>query len=291
MKLKRPESPKQIDLSRKFKGSENGLLMCIDCMTFFNELEDNSIDLIVTDPPYRTTSRGNAGTSGGMLQKEINKKGQVFKHNNIDVEVYAKECYRVLKEGSHFYLMCNHTNLKHFLDVCTSKEVGFHFIKSLIWDKGNKVMGQYYMSQFEYILFFRKGKGVRINNCSTPDILRVPNKKTKDPEGNNYHDTEKPVELMEILISNSSHEGDIVLDPFCGIGSVQRACYKLHRKFMCCDIDQHYIDIADRLFKEDLKCKTQPLKKSISHSETKQLPLTQSLKKRKKFKSIVPTTK
>lgn len=254
MKLK----PKHKQTKDKFKLGKysDGILTCLDCMTLFSKLEDSSIDLIVTDPPYRTTSRGNAGNSGGMLQKDINKKGRVFKHNDIDIEVYAKECYRVLKEGSHFYLMCNHTNLQHFLNVCTHKDVGFHFIKSLIWDKGNKIMGQYYMSQFEYILFFRKGKGVKINNCGTPDILRVPNKKTKDPEGNNYHDTEKPVELMKILIENSTQRCDVVLDPFCGIGSVQRACYKTGRRYICCDIDKQCVEIADKLFKEDLKCKT-----------------------------------
>lgn len=234
----------------KSNKAKMGELKCADCMQVFKELADNSIDLIVTDPPYRTTPRGNAGSSGGMLQKEINKKGQVFKYNNIDIKTYAKECFRVLKDGSHFYLMCNHTNLQHFLNTCS--DAGFHFIKSLIWDKGNKITGQYYMSQFEYILFFRKGRGIKINNCSTPDILRVVNKKTKDPEGNNYHDTEKPVELMEILISNSSKEGDLVFDPFCGIGAVQRACYRLKRRYLCCDIDQSYIDVANRLFKEEV---------------------------------------
>lgn len=72
-------------------------------------------------------------------------------------------------------------------------------------------MGQYYMSQFEYILFFRKGKGVKINNCGTSDILSIPNKKTKDENGKNLHDTEKPIELMQILVENSSKENDIKL--------------------------------------------------------------------------------
>ena len=56
------------------------------------------------------------------------------------------------------------------------------------------------MSQFEYILFFRYGKVSKINKCGTADIIRIPNKKTKDENGNNLHDTEKPVELMKILI-------------------------------------------------------------------------------------------
>ena len=122
-------------------------------------ISDNQIDLIVTDPPYKVTSRGNSGNSGGMFQKEINKKGQVFTHNDIDCCEYAPEFYRVLKEGSHCYVMTNHVNLIHMLNVFTN--CGFHFIKCLIWNKGNKIMGQYYMSQFEYILFFRKGKGIK----------------------------------------------------------------------------------------------------------------------------------
>ena len=194
--------------------ANNIILYNDDCMNILKTIENESIDLICTDPPYPVTARGNAGNSGGMLQKKVNRDGKVFSHNNIDCEKYAPEFYRVLKDGSHCYIMTNHTNLIHMLNTFTS--VGFHFIKSLIWDKCNKIMGQYYMSQFEYILFFRKGVGRKINNCGTSDILTVPNIKVKDNEGENLHDTEKPVDLMKILIENSSNKGDIVFEPFAG---------------------------------------------------------------------------
>ena len=133
----------------------------------------------------------------------------------------------------------------------TFTECGFHFIKSLIWNKGNKIMGQYYMSQFEYILFFRKGKGIKINNCGTSDILSVPNTKSKDENGKNLHDTEKPVELMQILVENSSKENDIVIDPFMGIGSTGLACVNTNRKFIGIELDNNYYDIAkNRLSKQ-----------------------------------------
>ncbi len=228
-----------------------------DCLNIIKKIPNESIDLIATDPPYPTTSRGSAGNSGGMLQKEINKKGIVFTHNNIDCSEYASEFYRILKDGSHCYVMTNHVNLIHmlnaFTDLRTDKEkeqglktYGFYFIKSLIWDKGNKIMGQYYMSQFEYILFFRKGKGVKINNCGTSDILSIPNKKKKDASGNNLHDTEKPAELMKILIENSSDKGQVVLDPFMGIGSTGIACIKADRKFIGIELDPHYFEIAKK---------------------------------------------
>ena len=117
-------------------------------------------------------------------------------------------------------------------------------------------MGQYYMSQFEYILFFRKGKGVKINNCGTSDILSVPNKKSKDDNGKNVHDTEKPVELMQILIENSSKEGQLVIDPFMGIGSTGIACVNSNRKFIGCELDPTYFEIAQQRINEarGVKC-------------------------------------
>ena len=214
-----------------------------DCLEVLANIADNSIDLVVTDPPYKTTSRGSSGNSGGMLQKDINKKGRVFAHNDITIKDYARELYRVLKEGSHCYVMTNHKNLQDMLNTLT--DIGFNFIKCLIWDKGNKIMGQYYMSQFEYIIFLRKGKGVKINNCGTSDLISVPNKKTKDLNGNNIHDTEKPVELMKILIENSSNEGDTILDPFMGSGTTGVACKELSRNFIGIELDKQYFDIAE----------------------------------------------
>lgn len=222
-----------------------------NCLEYMRTLEDECIDLIVTDPPYPTTSRGHAGNSGGMLQKEINKKGKVFEHNNIDCTEYAPEFYRILKDGSHCYVMTNHINLIKMLNVFTN--CGFHFIKSLIWNKGNKIMGQYYMSQFEYVLFFRKGYGKKINNCGTADILSVPNKKTKDTNGKNIHDTEKPVELMKILVENSTQKGDIVLDPFVGVGATALACIESERNYIGIELDEGYFNIAKQRINEAIK--------------------------------------
>lgn len=218
-------------------------LYCDDYKNILKQLPDNSVDLIVTDPPYKTTKRGGAGNSGGMCKKKEFSDGKGgFEYNNVPIKEFIPELYRVLKEGSHCYIMTNHINLQEMLNTCT--ENGFHFIKCLIWDKGNKIMGQCYMSQFEYILFLRKGKHKKINNCGTSDILSIPNKKAKDENGKNLHDTEKPVELARILIENSSNEGDLVLDPFVGIGFVPIACKLTNRKFIGTEIDKKYFDIT-----------------------------------------------
>ena len=126
----------------------------------------------------------------------------------------------------------------------TFTDVGFHFIKNLIWDKGNKIMGAFYMSQYEYIMFFRKGHGYPIRNCGTSDILRIPNIKQSSDDGTNFHDTEKPVDLMKCLVENSTDSGDIVMDPFMGIGSTGVACKQTGRDFIGVEIDKKYFGVA-----------------------------------------------
>lgn len=225
-------------------------LVNTDSIKFLSKLDTNSIDLIVTDPPYKVTKRGGCGTAGGFFTEDEAKRGKIFTHNDTDCSQYADIFFKVLKDGGHCYVMTNHVNLQNMLNTFTN--VGFKFIKSLIWDKGNKIMGRFYMSQFEYILFFRKGKGIQINNCGTSDLLSVKNKKLKDKKGKNLHNTEKPVKLMKILIENSSKEDDVVLDPFMGIGAVGVACRQSNRSFIGIEIDKKYFDIATKRINGDI---------------------------------------
>lgn len=215
-----------------------------DCLKIIKNIPDESIDLIVTDPPYKLTSRGGSGNMGGYWKKTKAKKGVIFDYNNISCEEYLPEFYRILKQKTICYIMCNNTNLINMLNVAT--KCGFKFVKCLIWQKGNKICGRYYMSCFEYIILLRKGGDKPINKCGTPDILPIYINKMKDSNGNNLHDTEKPVELMKILIENSSNQNEIVLDPFMGIGSTGIAAKQLDRNFIGIEIDEKYFKIAQK---------------------------------------------
>ena len=214
-----------------------------DCLVEMKNIPDKSIDLIVTDPPYRLTSRGSSGTMSGYWASSLSKQGKVFENNDIDIEEYLPEFYRVLKDGTHCYIMTNQSNLPHFLNVISKSS--FKFIKCLIWDKCNKICGRYYMNCFEYIIMLRKGRERTINDCGQGDILRVPNKKTKRNDGKNIHDSEKPITLMEILISNSSNEGDCILEPFMGSGSTGVACVNTKRDFIGIELNEEYFKIAE----------------------------------------------
>lgn len=224
----------------------------MDCLEGMKLIPDNSIDLIVTDPPYKIVQGGCSNKAvtinacGGMLNKhygdniELIKKGKIFEHNSIEFSEWLPEIYRVLKENTHCYIMINGRNLSE-LQVEVEK-VGFEYHNILVWDKGNATPNRWYMQRCEFILFLRKGKAKNINNVGTTTLLNVPNIK----RGTKAHPTEKPIELMKILIENSSQEGDIVLEPFAGCGSTLLACKEINRNYIGFELDKHYYDIANK---------------------------------------------
>lgn len=212
-----------------------------DAIEWLKTLDNDSVDLIVSDPPYRVQQHSSSGLSGIFKTKTGAEKkldNKLFQHNEVKVTDYASELFRILKPDNHCYIMTNDFNLRNFLNVFT--DVGFHFTKLIIWDKQNKITNPYYMNQVEYILFMSKGRTKQINNCGTSNLLSISNMENK----NNGHPTEKPVELMEILIKNSSKEGDLVMDPFVGVGATALACQNLNRNFIGCEIDKKYYDTA-----------------------------------------------
>lgn len=209
-----------------------------DCLEIMSGMDDSSIDLIVTDPPYKVTSRGGYTSAGGMMLDDAMRSGKVFKENSLKIRDWLPVLYDKLKESGHCYIMCNNKNLADFLAAVTDSE--FHLVKTMVWAKNNKIMSQAYMSQTEFILFLRKGRFVRINACGSSDLIHADNPKSK------LHPSEKPVELMEYLIKNSSQEGDLVCDPFMGSGSTGVAAKNLNRRFIGIELDNIYFDIAGR---------------------------------------------
>ena len=218
-----------------------------DCLNIFKDIADESVDLVVTDCPYHIVSGGCTNDAvkigrytepGGMLSKRdshgniyVNgtkhknlgsifnefdvttyvKQGKLFKHNDIEFSEWLPEVYRVLKDGTHCYIMINARNLKDLW--VEAEKVGFEFQNLLVWDKGNSTPNKYYLNSYELILMLRKGYAKNINDMGCKNILRIPNiMRVKK------HPTEKPYELMQILIENSTQENEIVLDPFMGVG-------------------------------------------------------------------------
>jgi site-specific DNA-methyltransferase (adenine-specific) len=133
-----------------------------------------------------------------------------------------------------------------------AEKVGFRFHNIIAWDKGNATPNKWYMQRLEFILFLFKGEAKNINNMGTTTLLQVPNIK----RGTKLHPTEKPTDLMKILIENSSKKNDIVLEPFAGCGSTLLACKETGRNFIGFELDKHYHSIAEKRllnYQEQLK--------------------------------------
>ena len=96
------------------------------------------------------------------------------------------------------------------------------------------------MKSIEYILFFYKKPAKKINIVGSSQVLEFNNPRNK------LHPTEKPVELMEIMINNSTKEGEVVLDPFAGSGTTGLACKNTGRNYILMEKEQEYIDIINK---------------------------------------------
>lgn len=209
-----------------------------NAINLFQQIEDETIDCIVTDPPYETISGGTPDNDcvsrpTGILAKN---DGKIFEHNDIDIAVWIKECYRVLKPSTHIYIMTNFLNLEHYLSEI--RKAGFDIHNLLIWEKNNATPNRWYMKNCEYIIFARKGAAKPIFNCGTKTVLQYKNVKDR------LHPTEKPLDLLECLITNSTLPDEIILDPFGGSFSTALAAVKSGRRAISFEIDEKYFNMG-----------------------------------------------
>ncbi|MBY7813314.1 site-specific DNA-methyltransferase, partial [Vibrio fluvialis] len=198
-----------------------------DAVTWLSTLDAASVDLLITDPPYESLEKHRKIGTTTRLKVSKASSNQWFEiFPNDRFEALLSEVYRVLKSHSHFYLFCDQETM--FVIKPIAEKIGFKFWKPIVWDKVSIGMGYHYRARHEYILFFEKGKR-KLNDLSIPDIL------THKRVYRGYP-TEKPVSLLEVLVAQSSREGELVADPFFGSGSTLVAAKNLNRRFKGNDI-------------------------------------------------------
>lgn len=212
-------------------------IKCIDAFAWLKQLKNESVDLIITDPPYESLEKYRAiGTTTRLkISKGSNNEWFPIISNERFEELF-KEFYRILRNSRHFYLFCDIETMFYVKPI--AEKVGFKFWKPLIWDKVSIGMGYHYRSRYENILFFEKGKR-KLNDLAIPDIISC-------KRVHNGFPTEKPVGVSEILIKQSSLENELVIDPFLGSGSVAVASLKNKRHFSGCDVKENAVQLAQK---------------------------------------------
>jgi site-specific DNA-methyltransferase (adenine-specific) len=206
-----------------------------DALDFLTEVEDTSVDLLITDPPYASLEKHRA--VGTTTRLSLSKASSNVWFPTIANDAFGPlfhQMHRILARDAHLYMFCDSETA--FAIVPLATQAGFKFWKPLIWDKKTMGMGYHYRCRYEFILFFEKGKR-KLNSLSIPDIL--PAKRIRQG-----YPTEKPVDLCETLVRQSSGPGDMVLDPFMGSGSAGVAATRLGRQFVGNDVGDAALALA-----------------------------------------------
>lgn len=213
----------------------------LDAVRWLAGLPSESVDLLVTDPPYESLEKHRAIGTTTRLKVSAGSSNPWFTvfPNARFAELFA-EVYRVLARNSHFYLMCDPETA--FIAKPIAESAGFKFWKPLVWDKCTIGMGYHYRARYEFVLFFEKGKR-KLNDLGIADVLTAPRVRGGYP-------AEKPVALSETLILQSSSAGQVVADPFMGSGSVGVAALKLSRRFLGNDVSDAALTRARTRFAE-----------------------------------------
>ena len=199
-----------------------------DCIQVMKEFPNNSIDLIITDPPY-----------GDNIGYGWNNKTIKNNENPLINCLALVECYRVLKRNRSLYLF---TNWKHypFLTEFILRYTKFKIRHLIVWKKHNFGLGWAFRHQYELVLVLEKGKP-KYNLTNFSDVQTC----SHINHDKNNHPHQKPVDLIMKMIEHSSNEGEVILDPFCGSGATCKGAEKMRRKWIGIELDERWIEIGE----------------------------------------------
>jgi site-specific DNA-methyltransferase (adenine-specific) len=251
-------------------------IICDDNLLALKKIPDELIDLVYGDPPYY---------SG----RNWDKNGHSFKDTWKDIEEYLshmeariREIHRILKSTGSFYLHID-TSASHYLKVLCDKIFGYNnFRNEIIWCySGPSVCKVKLPSKHDVILFYSKSKNYNFNpiripyqkgltvggktswsgqKADTTEYLKkgklledwwndIPALQRNEKEKRGYP-TQKPIKLLKRIITMSSNENDIVLDPYCGSGTTLEAARDLKRQYIGIDNSASAIELCKERLKE-----------------------------------------
>jgi DNA modification methylase len=208
------------DLNKKASNK----LICGDSIIELEKLEDASIDLVITDPPYGIDYSSNYSIYDDFVTKES------IKNDGLEdaLSLLDKTCEildRKTKKDSHFYFFTSWSKYENFKEIISKY---FNIKNCIIWDKGNSSMGDLegaWGNAYEMIIFASKGnKKINQRKHDVINENRLPTVKA-------IHPTQKPESLIKILLDVSSQPADLICDPFMGSGSTIKAI-KEHKNKM-----------------------------------------------------------
>jgi len=230
-KARRLQSQGKLEITQEFQHG--------DCRNLIEKLPDNSVDLVLMDPPYGLAKledlKQSPGTAPGRSFALTSDTHNLTLDEVLNLlQDLAPELVRVLKPGSHVYVFSAFQYVGDFIDALSPLEFQ---PPCMVWDHERVTqpgLGYNYMSRCEPILMFHNPPRAKRLAKSMVNIISHP----EIPRGMDRFATAKPEGLLRILIEQSTILGDTVLDPFGGSGSTLRAARLSSRKGLSFEIDE-----------------------------------------------------
>lgn len=222
-----------------------------DSYEVIKKISDSSVDLILTDPPYNL-SPYSTGNIKMKWRKDINNDVAEWDKKEFLPKDWVNEFKRILKPDGNIFVFTSYNLLGKWHEAFDSEFDTFQF---MVWHKTNpvpKIHRAGFLNSCELIVcMWNKGHKWNFSNqkdmhnfVESPICMGL--ERWKSP----HHPTQKPIKVLEHVIRLASKEGDVVFDPFMGVGSTGIAALKLNRKFIGIEVDEKYLKAAETRIKE-----------------------------------------
>lgn len=212
-----------------------------DALKLIQSVDDESIDLIIADPPY-----GIGYQSSWKVKDEQHPK---IENDEKPFTDWLPEAYRVLKKTGSLICFCRWDVENTFSDAIRAS--GFDLKSQVIWDRVDPGMGDLkaqFAPRHDNLLFATKGE-FEFKNGRPNSVLKF----MCANHTQLIHPNQKPLELIRHLINKLSQKGDTVLDPFTGSGTTCVACKQLGRNFIAFEIEEMYVALANKRVNEVIR--------------------------------------
>lgn len=214
-----------------------------DCLVGLNRINNNSVDLLLTDPPYNVSMKSNFSSMGrtGVDFGEWDK--------GFNQEEWLKEACLKVRKGGSAVIFNDYKNIGIMTNILESN--GFVVKELILWKKPNPMprnRDRLYVTTIEVALWAVKGKGWTFNRQKDTyenAIFEAPTVSHKQ----RIHTTQKPVSVIESLLKIHSNEGDTILDCFMGSGTTAVACLNTNRNYIGFELDKEYHELATQRVK------------------------------------------
>jgi len=223
-----------------------------DALILMKEIPDETIDLIITDPPFAIDFKAKRSNYNRTKDRVIEGYNEIPKEKYYEFTInWMKEAYRIVKETGSMYVFSGWTNLKDILN--SIDEVGFKLINHLIWKYqfGVFTKKKFVTSHYHILFVVKNEKKYKFHKVEKyPEDVWIINREYWI--GDKKTPTKLPAELIKKILLYSSDEGDIVLDPFLGSGQVAIVCKITKRNFIGFEIVKEYYEFARKRLSENI---------------------------------------